>query len=79
MSDAALLSPEELAAEYKRKRRLVTVKEVASSDLPFRVTKEKTGVILGSFETKGQADDFIRDYPLAQLEIRPTRRRSNRS
>lgn len=79
MSEALLLSPEELEAEYKRKRRLVTVKEVPSSDLPIRVTKERTGVILGSFETRGQADEFIRGFPLAQLETRPTRRRSNRS
>lgn len=78
MSEVALLSPEEQAAEYKRKRRLVKVTTVANSGLPYRVSKERTGVVLGSFETEGQVRDFINAYPLAQLEVRPTRRRSTR-
>lgn len=76
MNSAVLPSPVEKAKENAKKRKLIKIQECPSSDLPYRVTKERTGVVLGSFATKDQIDAFIDGYPLAHLESKPTRRRS---
>lgn len=64
--------------EYRKKRRLLEITTVAMSQLPHRVAKARTGVVLGSFACKLAMDEFIENYPLALLESKPTRRRAVR-
>lgn len=78
MNSAVLPSAFERAKENKQKRKYIKIDHVPASELPYRVTKERTGVVLGSFKTKLEVDEFIEGYPLAQLESKPTRRRSSR-
>lgn len=78
MNSAVLPSAFERAKENKQKRKYIKIEEAPKSELPFRVLKERTGVVLGSFKTKVEVDAFIDGYPLAQLESKPTRRRSSR-
>jgi len=64
------------AQDFKKKLKLVEFEVAENSELPLRVTKKKTGVVLGRFLDKEAADRFLRDYPLAHLQSKPTRRRS---
>ncbi len=64
------------AQDFKKKRKLVDYEIVEGSELPIRVAKKKTGVSLGRFEDSEAADRFLRDYSLAHLQSKPTRRRS---
>ena len=63
-------------AEMGMKRRLTEVQEVPGSQLPFRLIKRRTGVRLGSFRDMIELDRFLTGYSLADLQVKPTRRRS---
>lgn len=63
-------------AEMGMKRRLTEVQEVPGSQLPFRLLKRRTGVRLGSFANMHKLDEFLAGYSLADLQVKPTRRRS---
>lgn len=78
MNSAVLPSAFERAKENKKKRTYIKIDHVPTSDLPYRVKKERTGVTLGSFSTMIEVDAFIDGYPLAQLASKPTRRRASR-
>lgn len=78
MNSAVLPNAYNQAMENKKKRKYIEIEHVPASDLPYRVLKKRTGVKLGSFETQKALDEFVDNYPLAQLESKPTRRRSSR-
>ncbi len=61
--------------EMGAKRRLTTWEEIPNSGLPFRLYKRRTGVLLGSFESKEKMDEFLSGYSLESLQAAPTRRR----
>lgn len=73
MSNARSLG-DAAAKERRQKLKYIELQTVPASELPFRVIKERTGVLLGSFETQEAADDFIDGYPLEKLKSKPTRR-----
>lgn len=61
-------------SERVEKRRLIKIETAPMSEQPLRVTKRRTGVILGSFSTAEEVEAFIATYPLAHLKAKPTRR-----
>lgn len=69
-------STAEKALENAKKRKLLDIKHIPASQLPYRIAKERTGVVLGSFTTELEVDTFIDGYPLKQLQSIPTRRRT---
>lgn len=75
-----VLSPDtaDQAKENRLKCKLIEIETVPASDLPYRVYKQRTGVLLGSFATQDELDAFISSYPLEKLQAKPTRRRSSR-
>ncbi|WJJ55004.1 hypothetical protein [Xanthomonas phage RTH11] len=76
MSTVVAPTASDRAQEYRKKLKLVTFENAAGSELPCRLIKEKTGVVLGRFQDKPAAERFLSDYPLAHLQSKPTRRRS---
>ena len=60
-------------SEASAKRSLVKVDVVPGSQLPFRVTKRSNGMIMRSFETRKQAEDYIDSLPLEMLRKKSTR------
>ena len=58
----------------RRKRALIQVKHVPASDLPYRVVKRRTGVIMASFLTTDHVDAYVDSLDLEQLSRKPTRR-----
>ena len=73
-----LLTPEAAAKELKAKRKLVEVKELTASELPFRVIKRRTGVVLGGFKDRDEVTRFLKSIPLATLAVKPTRKKYER-
>ncbi len=71
-----LASPGCSPAEMAAKRKLVEVLTVAKSEFPLRVTKRRTGVVLGSFRTRDEVTTFIAGLSLESLQVKPTRRRA---
>jgi hypothetical protein len=71
--NSVVLPSADQAKENAKKRKLIKITIVAASEVPYRVEKKRTGVVLGSFKTEDELDAFINQYPLAQLESKPTR------
>lgn len=62
------------SAEYKQKRKLVTVEKVIGSEVPFRLSKKKTGVQLYAAADMNSIVLFLHNYSLDSLTVVPTRR-----
>lgn len=76
MSTVVESSAYDRAKEYKQKLKYVSFETVPASEMPCRLVKERTGVIIGSFPDKPAAERFLEGYPLTHLQSKPTRRRS---
>lgn len=61
--------------EYKEKRKLVTIETVAGSEVPYRLTKKKTGVQLFAAVNMNEIVLYLNSYSMASLTVVPTRRR----
>lgn len=75
MSQAVLPGLNDISPELALKLRLVEITPVPLSQLPFRVTKKRTGVVLGSFKTQDDVLEFLNGYALTHLQNTPTRKR----
>lgn len=78
MTQFNLATNPEMSEEDRLKRRLMTFTHIERSELPYRVEKSSTGVVLGRFETQEALIDFVDRYPLERLKSLPTRRRHSR-
>lgn len=75
MSQAVLLGLTDISPELALKLKLVEITPVPQSQLPFRVIKKRTGVVLGSFRTQDDVVEFLDGYALSHLQNNPTRKR----
>lgn len=64
--------------ELAEKRSLVHIQVVPLSELPYRVTLRRSGVVLGSFESRERVDSFIDTVSLTTLKPVVTRRKRSR-
>ncbi len=73
---AALATAErrELAAKKKH----VEIQHVPTSDLPYRILKRNTGVLLHHCRMEGEVDIFLQGVTLESLSAKPTSRRVKR-
>jgi hypothetical protein len=78
MSQAVLPGLTDISPELALKLRLVEITPVPQSQLPFRVIKKRTGVVLGSFRTQDDVVAFLNEYALSHLQSSPTRKRFRR-
>lgn len=71
--------PDGRCDEFNEKRALVQIDLILSSELPYRVSVKRTGVVLGSFETRGRVDEFIDRVSMTTLKpVKITRKGSGR-
>lgn len=54
--------------DISEKRKLVTVKVIVESDLPYRVIRKSNGVTLASFSSLEQISDFLEQVSLKTLK-----------
>lgn len=69
-----LTAAESDSKELAAKRRLIDIKHVAISEIPYRVTKKSNGGSLGYCKTQAEVDELIQKIPLSTLQSKPTRR-----
>ncbi|QVD49263.1 hypothetical protein LUCX_193 [Xanthomonas phage vB_XciM_LucasX] len=62
----------------KIKKKYLTIEHAPASQLPHRVVKTRTGVVLASFKTEGEMVTFIENYPVEDLMVKPSRKRFSR-
>ncbi len=67
------LTPSQVLAA---KKKCVVIEYVAASQLPHRVTKRSTGVLLCAVATKQEVADFLDRVSLESLKTKPKRRLS---
>lgn len=65
--------------EFRAKRKLIKLEFVEKSQLPFRVLKRRTGVVLGSYKTIEEVETFIDRLSLEQLDTKVSRGRTGRT
>ena len=73
MSTAHTLSDSQIR---NRKMRQVLIAHYPRSEIPYRVERRRNGMVLGSFNSRDAASDFIDSLNLETLEKKTTRKTS---
>ena len=60
-------------AELKKRMHYLSIEVASASQLPYRVTRKRTGTIVHSCETRDEAEAKILSMDLAQLAAKPSR------